>query len=440
MSWRTGLSIASFGALAGALGDNMVRKVYMVKGSDAKATVYFSDWIFVTGMILTTVVDATSTVVALGFAPSSVVTPFAVVHIFLSIVIAKFWLREFMGKWEYAGSGLLLGGVALIIVFTGKATTLRTIDDFAASIGDTMAIIYFITVGIAVILCVILSSNIAARTIPRCGFMLQRFCTAAASGLLGGNTNISAKAFTVVVSTFFNAKINSYTDWRSYFIILLTGVLAILQVVYLNIGLRKYQAVYVIPITNSFLVTTGIVGGMMLLKEIPNNTSSLLLTLLGLLIILAGILILSLKHSVSPLAHHEVRNVDVHEKPLPAEIATRETKAEQPFPLKQFANSLTSISSNYIILSPCAYMTIHSLHDQISSEYITTSKSGISFGMDTEPQLSGPDTAHPKIPGVLIPNECLPNDDLPLIAAEEPDGFFGCETFDNITHESLEIT
>ncbi|CDJ69779.1 hypothetical protein, conserved [Eimeria necatrix] len=155
--WPLGISIIFCGSLAGAAGDTMVRMAYSAAGPEPSTKEMLKKPIFVLGMVLTTAVDAACTLGALTFAPSSMVTPFAGVHIFWAVLLAHFWLRESVGRWETLGSSCVIIGVLLLVVYSGKETEIVAAAQFAAAAAAPLALAYIAASAAATLALLLLS-------------------------------------------------------------------------------------------------------------------------------------------------------------------------------------------------------------------------------------------------------------------------------------------
>eukprot|EP00922_Rhytidocystis_sp_ex-Travisia-forbesii_P021012 GHVS01030835.1.p1 GENE.GHVS01030835.1~~GHVS01030835.1.p1 ORF type:complete len:457 (+),score=39.26 GHVS01030835.1:115-1485(+) len=294
-NWPVGVVVALIGSIAGAVGDNVIRLEYTKAGPQLKPADMFKRWRWIVGLLLTTVVDIGCTLTALAFAPATIITPFAGVHIFWNIFLAKFWLREKVGFWEILGSISVIAGVVLIVVFAGKGSKIVSMATLAKYAISPLSITYMTITAAALIASFFLSTDFGAGRLPlNIRKPIQRLAVASSSGLLGGCTNISAKTLMIVATQLFQGDSSIMRDWQTYIIFIATITLGVSQFVYLNVGLRRYEAIYIVPTINSCLVGSGNVGGVMVLQEYPQNWSGFFV---GLVVAVAGILALTISHT-----------------------------------------------------------------------------------------------------------------------------------------------
>ncbi|PHJ18750.1 magnesium transporter nipa [Cystoisospora suis] len=307
--WYIGVIVVALGSLAGAGGDTMVRHAYVKAGNDATPKQMLKSPMFVVGMLLTVVLDPLCTFVALLFAPSSIVTPFAGVHIFWAVFIAHFWLKEHMGWVEVLGSIGIVTGVILMVCFCGTEADIGSISAFDSYASTPGAIAYIAVSAFLLIVILILAFSFYPCSLGSWDYSVRRLATALASGFLGGNSNVSAKFFSIILMDLFAGHTSVFTNWRTYVVTLCTVVLCLGQLIFLNVSLRRYEAIYVVPTINSCLVAEGTIGSILVLHEVPKNWTAFSI---GLILCIAGILILTTAHKIQPL----------HKKTLSLEMKT----------------------------------------------------------------------------------------------------------------------
>ncbi|CDJ49552.1 hypothetical protein, conserved [Eimeria brunetti] len=209
----------------------------------------------------------------------SMVTPFAGVHIFWAVLLSHFWLKEAVGRWELVGSSFVICGVLLMVLFSGKETEILSLQQMKETTGGPLALAYISLSAAAAAALVILSHKLIPVSLGAWEVPVQRLSLALASGVFGGNTNVSAKVLTIAATQLFKGDLSL---------------------------LRRFEAIYVIPTTNSCLVAEGILGAIMLLRETP---ASWLCFLFGVFLCLLGILVLTIKHkSNTPIKNNASSN------------------------------------------------------------------------------------------------------------------------------------
>lgn len=114
------------------------------------------------------------------------------------------------------------------------------------------------------------------------------FCCSAASGLFGGNTNVFAKAAIEVVS---KESFGGFQHPVVVFVAILTISCALMQLYFLNESLKRYEAVYCVPIINAALVAVAAIASNILFDDWKQiSTSDMCFFCVGALLVVGGIL------------------------------------------------------------------------------------------------------------------------------------------------------
>jgi Magnesium transporter NIPA len=118
-----------------------------------------------------------------------------------------------------------------------------------------------------------------------------RFGFAAISGITGAHTVMFAKGLALLVHESFTEMWSSYA---TYLLLLALGCTISLQIRWLNAGLEQFDALYVIPVFQSFWIAFSIISGMIVYHESESMTwLQLGLFGVGVSITLTGVTILS---------------------------------------------------------------------------------------------------------------------------------------------------
>ncbi|KFH02141.1 magnesium transporter NIPA [Toxoplasma gondii VAND] len=147
----------------------------------------------------------------------------------------------------------------------------------------------------------------------------RRFCTAAVSGLCGGNTNVLMEH---VMKVWHEETWENLFHYKFFILLLLLGGMAVGQLLFLNVGLARYEALYVVPTTMSVLIVSSCFAEIALFINVLHMPQTeFLLFAGGCFSIVVGIMILS-SASVERFEAREARadnkgvSVDVEEVEL----------------------------------------------------------------------------------------------------------------------------
>eukprot|EP00922_Rhytidocystis_sp_ex-Travisia-forbesii_P015311 GHVS01022840.1.p1 GENE.GHVS01022840.1~~GHVS01022840.1.p1 ORF type:complete len:471 (-),score=70.22 GHVS01022840.1:819-2231(-) len=291
--WVIGVLASLLGSFCGSLGDNMVRKGFLIAGEDVNLMKMWRSPMWTIGMFFSVIVNTVCTLVALAFAPATIVTSFAGVHILWNMLIAKTWNRERTTGWDYVGSGCIILGIVLIVVYSGKEHHIGTVDGFWAHMVTPYPMAFMLAVFALLLTCWVLSFDWVCERIVNEAHVkgIQRFAISTMAGVCGGMSNVLAKAVvltgTAVQLIGFHAVAK---DPATYAVVGLTVIFAVSQLVFLNTSLKRFEAIYVVPIINSLLIACGSFGGLVLFNEIPSRYD---LYIAGMCLVCAGAAFLS---------------------------------------------------------------------------------------------------------------------------------------------------
>uniref|UniRef100_A0A0G4HGR2 Uncharacterized protein n=1 Tax=Chromera velia CCMP2878 TaxID=1169474 RepID=A0A0G4HGR2_9ALVE len=120
--WGIGVALCTLGSFTASLGDNLVRKSFLIEDErpkeEQRPLLRRPYWLL--GILFANVCNALITTFALIFTTASVVTAFAGLHLLLSVVMARYILNERL-KWSGVGScALILAGIAMVVFFGAR--------------------------------------------------------------------------------------------------------------------------------------------------------------------------------------------------------------------------------------------------------------------------------------------------------------------------------
>eukprot|EP00921_Rhytidocystis_pertsovi_P009795 GHVQ01015742.1.p1 GENE.GHVQ01015742.1~~GHVQ01015742.1.p1 ORF type:complete len:448 (+),score=37.10 GHVQ01015742.1:1475-2818(+) len=287
-----GIMSCIVGSFCGSIGDNMVKRAFSLAGHRFPIEEIWKCPMWLVGIFLSVVINTVCTVVALAFATASVVTSFAAVHIFWNTVIAKTWLREKTSRWDLIGTICIITGIVLIVWFSGKHQPIGNVDSFVSHLTN-FGVSCFIISTVLLLCCLAFLATRGEDSLPATSYQrtIQRFSTAAVSGICGGMTNVFAKAFVLILGSIaFEGSRRVLTDPSTYIVLILTIIFALTQFLFLNKALQRFEAITVVPIINALLITSGALGGYFLFKEIPSRYD---LYIIGIVSVTAGVAFLA---------------------------------------------------------------------------------------------------------------------------------------------------
>eukprot|EP01083_Nonionella_stella_P067204 177598_1 len=250
-----------------------------------------------------------SNAIALYFAPQSIVLPLSAVTLVANTILATQILGEAFEKTSYLGVCIVIIGSTLTVIF-GPRTGGENINIamLKQRWGDLVFLIFYLCLFALTILDFIgikhyetlnqLDQSVQQKEIKHgrtCLLLSYGFMT----GYFGSNAFLFLKSFT----EFLGASLSSLEDaqaarisWYSYFILFCLIVSNVLYIVWEQIGLSYFPAVYVIPINQVTLMIMGSVLGGLYFDEFSDFSAvngalflfSILATSFGVVVLAAG--------------------------------------------------------------------------------------------------------------------------------------------------------
>ncbi|RLO13084.1 hypothetical protein DYB28_008483 [Aphanomyces astaci] len=262
--WLVGIVLSLAASLVGTVG-----KVLMKLAHKRRENLLYFAGAFVCVIILNPVFDAWS----YSFAAQSVLAPMAGFSVVWNIVLSPFVLQEKLSDQVVQGSSIILVGCGLVSMSGDHASPTHTPDQLYALFSEAIFIVY---ASISVASCIALSYIV--HTFPRSSYT-RRFAFGALAGLVGGNLYFMKTSVELIGN---GGEVWTYVG--TYFIF--AGALgsAAGGIFVLNLGLKEYDALYVVAIYESFLIlcvvmypvsiVTTIVGVVVLSRQ-PSQAATL---------------------------------------------------------------------------------------------------------------------------------------------------------------------
>lgn len=139
------------------------------------------------------------------------------------------------------------------------------------------------------------------------------------AGSIGAQSVLFAKCSVELLSNTFHGIENSFDHVETYFLIAAMGVTVILQVTWINRGLRYFDTSYMVPVFQAFWIPLSVLSGLIFFQEMEDLAqSSKYLFGLGVMITVIGVATLSghRKDDHSPQMKPEYQRVDLSDNEL----------------------------------------------------------------------------------------------------------------------------
>ncbi|TMW63421.1 hypothetical protein Poli38472_002362 [Pythium oligandrum] len=285
--WVLGVALSLAATLFGTLGKVFLKLAHM---SPNPVMVQIAATVCV--FLLNPVFDAMS----YAYAAQSILAPMAGFSVVWNIVLAPYILDEQLSEHDVKGSAVIVLGCVLVGL-SGSHSTPEHSSEEIYDLFKSAAFIHYVIIAVIAgcgLTWVIWTFN------QRSG--ARRFAYGALSGLVGGNL------------FFLKSSVELLTEggaiWdnvETYLIFVAALSTAGGGIFILNLGLKDYEAIYLVAIYQAFLIVIGSISGMIFFHENAGMDSwwQLCLYPLSIIMTVAGVIILSEKHKHDDDAHYE---------------------------------------------------------------------------------------------------------------------------------------
>ena len=227
---------------------------------------YYSQPLWILGMSLV-ILGALLDVASYGFAPQSLLAPMATLTLVFNTLLAPKFLGEQLSNRDIGATGVIVAGTVVVIAFSPHATPEYTVDDLRELYFRLIVLVY----GCAIVSVLAFFHSVTQKfdqDPPLDGIWAKIFPLSfpAFAGIIGGQSVLFAKCAVEMIKTSISSD-NQFIYPEPYFAILLLAFCLYLQMKYLNAGLARFDALYVIPIYQVFWMISGILGGAIVFNE-----------------------------------------------------------------------------------------------------------------------------------------------------------------------------
>jgi len=256
---------------------------------------------WVVGLVLLVAVPFPLDMVAFTLAPQSLVVPLTGVTLVLNQVVAPWLLNEKLTRLDWIGTGIICCGIVCATAFGTHCSYTYTLQQIVDLFEET---VFIVCEAGWVILCIFCSMWVLGGAemyytdqgpIDRS----RSVAFAILSGSVGGQQQIFLKATGEMLESSFDGR-GEWDRFEPYVFILCCAGFAVGQIMLLNKGLVLWTAVKYLPIYNVSLILCSTSFGAIFYKEYEAlDTVGIIMFPLGVLIVIAGSLLLALKQDAS---------------------------------------------------------------------------------------------------------------------------------------------
>lgn len=268
----------------------------------AQQAPYVKQWRWWIGMVLV-VLGAIGDFVCFALAPQSIVTPMGSFTLVTNVFFAHMWLGEELYKTDLIGTGMILVGATVAVSFGDHTEKCYNLKQLAGLYANAGVIVYI------VVMLIMLAAMYSV--VKKCEKMLEAagegplpaeyekyaklhpLCYAGLAGTFGANTCLFAKSTAEILKTTFGGD-NQMIYFFTYVILVGMFTCIALEQHWLATGLKYFDALYVVPVFQSFFIGVSVVGGGVYFNELGAfDAVQWICFPTGVLLCLSGVLLLS---------------------------------------------------------------------------------------------------------------------------------------------------
>jgi len=279
-----GVILDAFATLAGTGGKQLLRYAVITK----------NPWYYPLGLVCTAMIDPAFDIAAYGFAAQSIIAPMAGMVVVWNIIIAPFTLGERLTRPRVLGALLIVVGTLGVGLFGNHKEHKRSVDEYLELFSSGLALTYYLVFAVWSAAC----CYYYVRGSP----FVSGFSIGALGGSLAGNmfTTKACVEMLKCVATRdeddpceVGCAYNPFYTVFPYLFMLISLTLACVSLYMLAVGLRTFEALYMITIFEGFMIISGSISGNLVMYEMEGQPPLMLCLYSGAIgVILCGLYVL----------------------------------------------------------------------------------------------------------------------------------------------------
>lgn len=269
--WLAGFIISVIFSFLAALGINLQKYSLRVHEQSRSGRPAFKQPYWLMGFMLIAM-GSLLDFVAFGLAPQTFLAPLAALSLVWNMMLApRFHRAERVTRRNIVATGVITFGVTSTVIFSAHATPTYQLDDLMFLADQPVTWMYAIAVVLSLSVMRWGAHRIEAS--GRTGSMLHIVCYGGLGGTFGGQSVLLAKCTVELVKSALFADGDAFQHVATYVLASSMAVTLLLQLHYLNAGLRRFDALLMVPTYQAFWIMASILGGMMFFEEYHEFTT-----------------------------------------------------------------------------------------------------------------------------------------------------------------------
>ncbi len=259
---------------------------------------YTKSWLWRGGLFLV-IFGSVADLAALIFAPQSLVAPLGSFTLVSNIIYAPLLLGEGIDKLSIGATAVIIVGSVVAVIYAPHKDVPYTTSQIFGLFGDVGYILYTMAI-ISLFVALMYLSRRCEIVESRDGKgssayakvrVYHQFSYPAASGIVGAQSVMFAKCASRVAESAGIICLGLPGWWMVFF---MTFACIFTQIKIINDGLKRFDAIYEVPVFQAFWIIFSVLGGMAFYKEYEVMSSiSMGLFSFGVIVTLTGVIALS---------------------------------------------------------------------------------------------------------------------------------------------------
>lgn len=210
--------------------------------------------------------------VAFGMAPQSLLAPLAALTLVWNMFIAPIFHKEKITRQNIVATIIIFIGVTITVIFAGHSTPSYELKDLILLYQQPVMYAYITCVAIFLTVLTISAKRIESSG-QNVGGLYHIICYGGIAGTFGGQSVLLAKSTVEMLkSALWGQGSTDFEHVETYLIIGGMVICLVSQITVLNGGLKRFDALVMIPVYQSFWILTSVLGGIMYFEEYSSMT------------------------------------------------------------------------------------------------------------------------------------------------------------------------
>jgi magnesium transporter len=366
--WAIGVVLAAIASVVSNLGLNF-QKLTHIQLQDAPEDVrreYFRSklWMLGLGMII---LGSICDFAALAFGAQSIIAPLGSLTLVSNVFFAPCLLGETLTPRDIYATITICCGATVAIIFASHKDTIYGLKQLFGFYEQPRFGLYaiFVMATMGALWSAIQYMERIRRENPKSRqyrelIKYHRFCYAALSGTVGAQSVLFAKCSAELIVNTFIGEGFLLSYYQTWMVFICMGATIFLQIKWMNEGLQRFEALYIVPVFMSFWILISVVAGLVFFGEYAEmNSKQAMMFPFGVMMTIVGVYFLSQRgvddheNSVEQQIHDKKcsrshngtpRDHDGSATPQASPVVTSTGAADQPPPISDHTGLLDASS------------------------------------------------------------------------------------------------